>query len=51
MKKLILPGILTTAILTLLTFFSYRLGYCNACDKYIKATECKPIRKINLLYK
>lgn len=30
----------------LLFLFSYRLGYCNGCDKYIGATECKPSRRL-----
>lgn len=30
-------------------FIAYRLGYCNGCDKYINASECKPKRKLNFM--
>lgn len=28
-------------------YIMYQLGYCNACDKYIGASECKPKRKLD----
>jgi len=49
MKKFVIISIVSTSILSLsaLVFFVYRLGYCNGCDKYIGASECKPKRKLN----
>lgn len=38
-----------TAVIASLTYAAYRLGYCNACDKYIGASECKPKRYLNFL--
>ncbi len=43
-KKLLLmlqPVLIIASIL-----FAYRLGYLNACDEYIDASECKPSRRL-----
>ncbi len=46
MKKIfIYIAELVTVILAIIT--AYRLGYCNACDKYIGASECKPTRRLH----
>lgn len=46
--KRFLYGICSLALILIASFFSYRVGYCNACDKYIDASACKPMRKIGL---
>lgn len=46
MKKIfIYIAELVTIILAII--IAYRLGYCNACDKYIGASECKPTRRLH----
>lgn len=47
-KKKFLFGFLISFILfvPLLSWISYQLGYCNAADNYIGATECKPMWKL-----
>ena len=45
MKKIIIPSFV---VLILSNIFSYRIGYCNASDRYIDAKACKPMRKIGL---
>lgn len=43
-----LVSFLVAFVCTLVGFVSYRLGYCNACDEYIEASECKPMRSYGL---
>jgi hypothetical protein len=45
MKKVII-GFSQGIILITSLLVAYRLGYCNACDEYIGASECKPTRKL-----
>jgi len=42
--------IISTIITTIASIISYRLGYCNAADEYIGASECKPMRAIKLFF-
>lgn len=46
MKKLVVI-ISQILVFCMSLLFVYRLGYCNACDKYRNASECKPMRKTN----
>lgn len=48
-KVLIIISQIILVILSLCTI--YRLGYCNACDKYRNASECKPMRQTNFFTK
>ncbi len=46
MKKVIIIA-LQISIFCMSLFALYRLGYCNACDRYRNASECKPTRMTN----
>lgn len=43
-------ALVSAIITTVIAIISYRLGYCNAADDYIDASECKPMRNIKLFY-
>ena len=45
MKKLIY--VIEFIVVILMCIIFYRLGYCDACDKYIDASECKPTRQLH----
>lgn len=46
MKKVIV--IVSQILVFCMSLFAvYRLGYCNACDRYRNASECKPSRMTN----
>ena len=46
MKKVII-GFVQGVVVIASVLAAYRLGYCNACDKYIGASECKPTRVLH----
>jgi len=46
--KTVLISVISIISIVGISFLSYRIGYCNAYDRYRGASECKPARKLNL---
>lgn len=50
-KQVIIISAITavfTAAIIVTTRIAYYIGYCNAFDKYVDASECKPMRKLKI---